>query len=282
MGKTTASLSACASYALEGRKTLYIEVGAISHAGPMLGKKGLSYAPTRLAPNLWGCRVSWNEALRDYLLRQVKVERLLDLFLDNKPVRYFFDVAPALRDLMILGKIVHELDDAGAPGPYDVVVVDAPATGHGLFLLRTPAVVQQVTKFGPIFERARHILSAITDSKITRVDIVCLPRPVVVGETLELLKSLRKLDAPLGELIINRAILPEGMSTFREALQLANQTGQPLLSTLARRAALEIRETARLKKLTRLPIRILSELPATDDLNLLAENYQGNRGLDAA
>jgi len=189
----------------------------------------------------------------------MKIEKLYDLLFENRPVRYFFDVAPALRDLMLLGKIVHEISSTEKPGPYDRVVVDAPATGHALFLFRTPKTVQNLTRLGHLFDRAGKIFSVLTSRETTAVHIVTLGRPLVITETLELLQHLKELRVPLGEMVINRLLLTENAGPPRLKEASGRKKGDSLLSILASRSRTESRETKRLYRITRLEQRLLDE-----------------------
>jgi arsenite/tail-anchored protein-transporting ATPase len=259
VGKTTASLAFCASLAKNGESVLLVEIGETS-------RSGLSYDFKKLGSHFWGIRITGFESLREYLLRQIKIERLFKLLFDHPPIRYFFEVAPALRDLMILGKIVHESESGSVGKNLAHVVVDAPATGHAMFLLNTPQVVQNLTRFGPIFDRAKHISEALSDSKRTSIHLVTLARAVVTGETLELIANIRKAGFAVERILVNRLLLaPTGDSA--KDLKTSNDP-------LAKRAYSEWREVQRLRKLSKLPIEVVLETDSLGDLEELAKWFE--------
>lgn len=267
VGKTTTSLAAAASSARQGQKTLYLEIADRSDASILLNSRELTYQPRKLMRDLWGARITGTECLQEYLHRQIRVDRLYRLFFENRPVRYFFDAAPALRDLMLLGKIVHELDRADSPGPYERVVVDAPATGHSLFLFQTPEVVASLTRLGPIFERSTQIQKILQDPRRTAFHLISLPRPVVVAETLELVKLLRPLNLPLGFLYVNRVL-------FQHEPRAQFDRKDPTLQLLQARSETERREFRHLKRLTKLKLRFLPEADQETTIEKLADWFE--------
>ena len=270
VGKTTVALAHAAAAAQEGRRTLYIEIGEKGAAGTLLHRSSLRYKPCRLAKNLFGSKITGNESIRDYLLRQIRVEKLYRLFFENRPVRYFFEVAPTLRDLTVLAKIVHDLESTEDPGPFDEIVVDAPATGHGIFMLRTPHVVRELTRVGPVFDRALRILDTLTDKKKTSVHVVTLARPLVVGETLELLGDLAKTSTPLGRLFVNRVLFGENRFSQKEIEAAANSGSQTAVSLLAQRGLSERAEVRQLRRRAGVPLTLLPENSSLSNLEALA------------
>ncbi len=269
MGKTTLSISAAAHWANSGKNVLLIEMGDRGSIGSLLDTSSLTYEPRELAPRLWGMKITGRESLREYLISQIRIEKIYRWLFENRPVHYFFEVAPALSDLMILGKIVHELERKTRPGPFDQIVVDAPATGHALFLFGAPKVVRDLTRFGPIFDRAGKILSTLSSKKQTVFHIVSLPRSIVVGETVELIRELRSQDATLGRLFVNRLLLPDQDSTFQLPKAALKDRA---LSLLTHRARQEDRELRRLTKLSPVPI---CRMPEMNNLSLefLADEF---------
>jgi anion-transporting ArsA/GET3 family ATPase len=103
---------------------------------------------------------------------------------------------------------------------YDVVIVDAPATGHGLGILRTPKTFGDIARVGPIKRQAEAIHEFITDPKLTAICAVAWPEEMPVNETLDLQRSLRKeLGMKLSQIYMN-GLYPELFSD-REARALS-------------------------------------------------------------
>jgi anion-transporting ArsA/GET3 family ATPase len=148
---------------------------------------------------------------------------------------------PGMRELLTIGKVWElaqfERRTEGADA-YDFVVVDAPATGHGVGILRTPRTFADIARVGPIAHQGRTIAATIADVSFTGVVAVSTPEEMAVNETLGLRDALDAESLPLDAVILN-ALYPE---RFAEA-ELTALTGAldgdaPSLANTAVRAAL--------------------------------------------
>jgi anion-transporting ArsA/GET3 family ATPase len=104
----------------------------------------------------------------------------------------FFSAAPGLKELMVLGKIM-VLEEArrrlSREPLYDLIVVDAPATGHGLAYLKVPLAASRAVPVGPIGRNARRILALLRDPKRTALVLVATPEEMAYVEALELYEA---------------------------------------------------------------------------------------------
>ena len=126
--------------------------------------------------------------------------------------QYLAAAAPGLDELVTLGKI-WELAQPQRQNernrPYDVTVVDAPATGHGLAMLRAPRTYADIAKVGPIARHAGTIAAFVTDPSATAVVAVALAEEMPVNETIDLQERLADgIGVPLAAVLVN-AVLPE-------------------------------------------------------------------------
>ena len=120
-------------------------------------------------------------------------------------------------------------------GSYDLAIVDAPATGHGLAMLRAPKTYADIARVGPIHRQATRIHSFVSDPACTAVVAVALPEEMPVNETLDLGDRLRdEMGMGLDAVVVN-ALYPERFSDD-EAERLASLDGA---GSEAQRAALE-------------------------------------------
>jgi len=129
------------------------------------------------------------DVMDEYVRETVRVDMLARKVLASPIYRRFFAAAPGLPELMVMGKImVFEEERVGWPRrpKYDLIVVDAPATGHGLAFLRVPLVASNAVPVGPVGANARRILSLLRDTKKTALAIVAVPEEMAVVEALEL------------------------------------------------------------------------------------------------
>ena len=136
----------------------------------------------------------------------------------NRIFTYFAAATPGLRELVTIGKVweLAQLDrKVKKGGKYDLVIVDAPATGHGLGLLRTPKTFGDIARVGPVKRQADTVYDFITDRSLTAVCAVAWPEEMPVNETLDL---QRRLDGELGmrlDRIIMNGIYPRAVQRRR-------------------------------------------------------------------
>jgi anion-transporting ArsA/GET3 family ATPase len=93
--------------------------------------------------------------------------------------------------------------------PYDLVIVDAPSTGHGLGILRTPRTFRDVARVGPIRRQADKIDAFITDPDTTGIVAVALPEEMPVNETVDFERGLRDEMGMELDLVVVNALYPE-------------------------------------------------------------------------
>jgi anion-transporting ArsA/GET3 family ATPase len=170
-------------------------------------RQGVGYHETEIAPNLYAFSIDPQRALEEYLLMQIKVKPVYDLMFKNRIFTYFAAATPGLRELVTVGKVweLAQLDRRVKRGSkYDVVIVDAPATGHGVGILKTPGTFSDIARVGPIKRQADSINGFMTDPKLTSVCAVAWPEEMPVNETIDLRKSLkRELGLDLDQVFMN-------------------------------------------------------------------------------
>lgn len=159
----------------------------------------VGYKETELLPNLWGVNIQPEQSFKEYVLLQIKFRSLYKAVFENKYVRHFIEATPGLADLMCIGK-VYDLTRR-----YDLVIVDAPATGHGIALLEIPSIVSSAVRVGPLRTEADKIEGLLHDPESTQILLATLPEEMPVTEVLEMNKTfLERLRLPLGPLILNQ------------------------------------------------------------------------------
>jgi anion-transporting ArsA/GET3 family ATPase len=127
------------------------------------------------------------------------VRAVYERMFENRVFGYFAAAAPGLRELVTLGKIRQLLQ----AGRHDVVVVDAPATGHGVGFLKVPRTFARIARAGPVHSRAKAIAALLDDPARTAVVLVTTPEELPVGETLETIVDLGEEGFPLAGVIAN-------------------------------------------------------------------------------
>lgn len=210
VGKSTVAAAIAWSHAQAGQKTLLVELGYQSFYQDYFHLEKVSYKPTSLKPGLDVALWSGPECLREYALHLIKVETLYRLFFENQVSRSLINVAPALSELAILGKVTSHLRKVGPEMTYDCIVVDAFSTGHMLALLRAPLGMAEAIHFGPMGDQTRAIFEILKDSAKTSFFVVSLPEELPVIESLELSKGIHETTGSNPVLLLNKFLpIPE-------------------------------------------------------------------------
>jgi len=205
VGKTSIAAALALLSAQRGRRTLVCEIDAKGDLADSFECQPLAFQPRELAPQLWGMAMDTEESLREYLKLQLKVP----LFGRIGPVARTFDfvadAAPGVKEILTVGKLCHEVRERN----YDLIVVDASATGHVVGQLAAPQAINELVKVGRVRDQTRWMVDILADRRTTAAVIVSSPEEMPVAETLELAERLpAETDVHLAAVIVNR-VLPE-------------------------------------------------------------------------
>ena len=285
VGKTTVSAALARMLARSGRRTLAIEMDTGGRLPAALGAPPALEAAVAVEPRLSVLSVDGRSALEEYLGILIPVKRLLSTVFASRIYQYFVAAAPGLKELMTVGKVLYEVTrEVDGRTAWDVVVVDAPATGHGLQYLRMPQAARDTFGAGLVQREAARIVDLMQDPRTTAIHLVTLAEDMPVTEALEAHVQLTgPLGLPLGSVVVNRMHTRRFDERVVRALdEAANGAGDdgPLLHAVADRAMQETSWAAinahHLERLRdALPTRAVIELPY-----LFAEEFGGHE-LDA-
>jgi anion-transporting ArsA/GET3 family ATPase len=218
VGKTTVALALGLAAAQTGLRTI---VADLNGDGDLEER--------RFAENLYRISVDPQSAMEEYLL--VKVPGGAgNVLRQSKLFSAFAMATPGMRELLCMGKLwelaqLERRTDEAAP--YDLVIVDAPASGHGVGILRTPRTFAEIARVGPIASQAQSIARTIADPAFTAIVAVSTAEEMPVNETLQLRDALASGSDPLElEAVILNGLYPDRF-TPAEAAQLADHTDAP-------------------------------------------------------
>jgi anion-transporting ArsA/GET3 family ATPase len=216
----------CAAEALalahKGKRVLVCMCNAKERLSAMLGSALIGPEVIGVAPNVWAVNMDPTRALEEYGAMMLKSRALYKLLFDNRYVRTFFRAVPGMQEWTLLGKAwwhTTEVREDGSP-LYDVVILDAPATGHGLDMLRVPKVILDVVPPGLLRRDAERAWQLFQDPKTCAVVLVTLPEEMPTTETIELAHALeRELNLPIGKVVVNCVLPPLFSKDERAALE---------------------------------------------------------------
>ncbi|MCB0370844.1 MAG: AAA family ATPase [Bdellovibrionales bacterium] len=206
VGKSTYAAALAQKYANQGKKTLLVELGDQSFYQEFFSLLEVGYQPLKVAENLDIALWSGAECLKEYALYLLKSQVLYKLFFENRVSKSLIQVAPALPELAILGKITSEPRHHG-PAPHnEVLVIDAYSTGHFLALLQAPKGMAEIIKFGPMGEQSRSIFQTIKNPNICEYHVVTLAEELPFVEGMELMNSIEEAVKIKPRLIFNKIV----------------------------------------------------------------------------
>ena len=190
VGKSLMGTALAVAAQRRGKRVLLVEVDTppVAEASRFLGASPVGGEERELRPNLLAVNLDPPRVMDDYVRHVVRADFLARRVLDSPIYHRFFAAAPGLPELMVLGKIM-TLEDAragwGRKPRYDLIVLDAPATGHGLSFLKVPQTAVETAPVGPIGANARRVLSLLRDPERTALVVVAVPEEMAVVEALE-------------------------------------------------------------------------------------------------
>ncbi len=270
VGKSTVALALGLRAAAEGKRTIVCEVASQEHASRVFKRAQIGFHEVQMEENLWSISIDPDESMREYVLLQLKVRAMRDMLFRSRIFTYLTAATPGLKELVTIGKIweLAQPDRRVKQGrKYDLVVVDAPATGHGIGFLETPRTFAGIARVGPIHSQALELDRLITDHTHTGTAIVSLPEEMPVNESAVLERALREEVGISVDRVYMNALYPERFSkpdAEKLAALGASESGVGAVRDAARAAVSEFRrarsqrsQLARLRRRTATPVKTL-------------------------
>jgi anion-transporting ArsA/GET3 family ATPase len=222
VGKTTVCAAEAVALAAKGKRVLIAMCNAKERLSTMLGSDLIGSDVTRVAHNIWAVNMDPEKALEEYGILTLKSRTLYKALFDNKYVRTFLRAVPGMHEWSMLGKAWWHTTEKESDGSwkFDVVILDAPATGHGLDMLRVPKVILDVVPPGLLRRDAERAVQMFRDPKTCAVVLVTLPEEMPTSETIELANALTtELQLAIGKVVVNGVLPPLFSKEERAALE---------------------------------------------------------------
>jgi anion-transporting ArsA/GET3 family ATPase len=237
--------------AAAGRRTIVCEVAEQDRVSRALGREGVGVeVEAQLADDLWAITIDPQRALEEWLSKQLGGGAAFRALARSSVFQYFVAAAPGAKELITIAKVweLAQLERWDARNrTYDLVVVDAPASGHGLAMLTTPRTFGEIARVGPIRRQATKISGLLSDPTRTAYVAVALPEEMPVNETLELERRLPDAVGTGLDAIVVNGMWPERFSAA-EAQELREASENGYRDDAALRAALSAHERARAQR----------------------------------
>jgi anion-transporting ArsA/GET3 family ATPase len=189
VGKTTIAAALGVMAARHDLRVLVAEIEGKNALSSLLAAPPLTSEPRELRPGLWAMHVSPEEALSEYFEVQFHAKRVVKPLVTSQLVYYVTHAAPGLRDILMLGKIWYQV---ARKGEFDLAILDTPAAGHAVSMLRSPEGFLEAVPVGTLAGHARRVSDWLHDPEQVAVHLVSLAEETPVKETLETTRLLEE------------------------------------------------------------------------------------------
>jgi anion-transporting ArsA/GET3 family ATPase len=219
VGKTTTAAALGVVAARRGLRVLIAEVEGKGSLASLFNGEALGHDPTELKPGLFAMNISPDESLREYFEIAFRMKRIARPFLSSGLVYYVTHAAPGLRDILMLGKV---WDTATRVRNFDLIVLDTPAAGHAVSMLRSPEGFLHAVPIGPLASHTRRLARWLQDPDEVVIYLVALAEEMPVNETIETTHLLEeKLRMDVAGVFVNMIYPPatndpETLSVFEK------------------------------------------------------------------
>lgn len=203
VGKTAVAAALAARFGAAGRRVLLVSTDGRGDAAALFGRPDKGYAEAPLAPGLHGLTVEFDALLGDFVRTIAPVGFVANRVLSSATFRYFTRATPGLADLLLLGKVRELFREKKVR--YDLVVIDAPATGHAISLFSMPRTILATVPAGPMRHLAVDLDALLSDRQRTFLVAVAEPAEFAAREAEELIVAAReKAGLETALLVVNR------------------------------------------------------------------------------
>ena len=210
VGKSTISAALALVAARNGKRVLLVEVDAKGNLTDAFEHRRVGYLPVEVYPGVLVMTMDTEHSLREYLKLNLRIPVIGRIGPVARAFEFVATAAPGVKEILTIGKVLWEVREAIAGrADFDLVIVDAAASGHVVAQLGAADSIRELVDVGPVRQQTDWMVELLSDPAITAVDIVTTPEEMPVAETIELVGRLRnETTVAIGQIIVNR-VLPE-------------------------------------------------------------------------
>lgn len=196
VGRTTLASAFALDRALAGERVLLVSVVASDNPARRIHHEA---AGVETGQRLELVAIDSRALVDDLVRRVTRLGAMANYILRHPSYESLVDIVPGVRELAIF----HLLEQRRHEGGFDRIVLDAPATGHGIHFLEAPDKGARILA-GPLKARAERLRDMLMDPSATDVVIVTLPEEMPVRETMDLARMLKQQGFPLDNVVVNK------------------------------------------------------------------------------
>ena len=218
VGKSTVTAATALLAAERGQRVLVVEADDKGAIPGNFEQPSVGFEPSEVYPGVCAMAMRTEDSLKEYLRLNLRVPVLGRLGPLARVLDFVATAAPGVKEILTVGKVCWEVRESiEGRADWDLVVVDAAATGHIIGQLDAPRAIQDLVSVGMVREQTDWMVELLSDPSVTSLNVVATPEEMPVNETIELVQRARvELTVPLGAVLVNR-VLPELFTHTDEA-----------------------------------------------------------------
>jgi anion-transporting ArsA/GET3 family ATPase len=214
VGKTTIAAALAELAARRGLRTLVCEMDAKGALAGAFDVPLLTFEPREIRPNLFAMAMNTEDSLREYLRLFVRIPLVGRIGPLARTFDFVADAAPGVKEILAVGKLCYEARERH----YDLVVVDAEASGHVVAQVGAPQAIRDLVQVGLVRDQTDWMIEILGNPDRTGLVAVTTPEEMPVIETLALLDRLRAHTVVHPSAVIANRVLPSIFAPDEERL----------------------------------------------------------------
>jgi anion-transporting ArsA/GET3 family ATPase len=209
VGKTTVSLAMALKHAAVGKRTLVVTSHPLAELGAAISLEGLGAQYPGAGKNLMIVHLDPQELLSDMVHRNFPVTAAADRVVRSAIFRNIVEIAPGLKEFYFLARLqqLAEREGESAAAAYDLMIWDAPATGHFLSTLRSARTFEHYLS-GPLASAGAEVARFFSDTANVSIAPVTTLEEMAIQETIELAGELEREFRLKGRALVMNLVSP--------------------------------------------------------------------------
>ncbi len=225
-GKTTVACALAAALARRGERVLLIEPYGQRGLESHFPEPDIGAEPTGITANLTAVRLQPRSLLERYFRKLLRLPLLARTLLSSTSFNAVTAAAPGVSEFLILDC----LESWSRDPAYDRLIVDGPATGHALQLLRAPFQLASIANSGPLHRPLRRLMDTLTRADRVSVALISICEEMSVAESVEARESLaERIGIAIERPVLNRCA-PRRFTRDESRVISAMDEAQPLVA----------------------------------------------------
>ena len=254
VGKSAISAALASSFAKKGDSTLLVQVNTSDSHSDYFNSEPIGSSLSAISDKLFAINLNPEMALETFMGRKIVTKMAYRWLLKNAVVQSFIRFVPGLDELMMLGQIFAFAENKLSKQPkFEHIVVDCPATGHGIRFINVARVAHEGAKTGPIAQEAKKIADFVADEKKCVLHLATLAKELPMLETLTLKSSIdERKSIKLGLVYVNQML-----ELLTDGLEESSASNYPIIRSRLLQEQSQTKEVNRLHAALNCPTVLL-------------------------